>query len=69
NPDVVSLAAVFVSSGQSITHSNQVDDAVDAIVIAQGPYILHACIDYKDIVWTLVPPGDANDELMTESLS
>ncbi|MCO7200405.1 acetolactate synthase 2 catalytic subunit [Pseudoalteromonas sp. OANN1] len=69
NPDFVSLAAVFGIPGQTITHANQVDDAVDAIVNAQGPYILHACIDDKENVWPLVPPGAANDEMMTESLS
>ena len=69
NPDFVSLAALFGIPGQTITHANQVDDAVDAIVNAQGPYILHACIDDKENVWPLVPPGAANDEMMTESLS
>ena len=69
NPDFVSLAAVFGIPGQTITHANQVDDAVDAFVNATGPYILHACIDDKENVWPLVPPGAANDEMMMESHS
>ncbi|PCK30779.1 acetolactate synthase 2 catalytic subunit [Pseudoalteromonas piscicida] len=69
NPDFVSLAAVFGIPGQTITHANQVDDAIDALVNAEGPYILHACIDDKENVWPLVPPGAANDEMMTESFS
>ena len=69
NPDFVSLAAVFGIPGQTITHANQVDDAVDAFVNVTGPYILHACIDDKENVWPLVPPGAANDEMMMESHS
>ncbi|MEI5639874.1 MULTISPECIES: acetolactate synthase 2 catalytic subunit [unclassified Pseudoalteromonas] len=69
NPDFVSLAAVFGIPGQTITHANQVDNAIDAFVNATGPYILHACIDDKENVWPLVPPGAANDEMMMESHS
>jgi acetolactate synthase-1/2/3 large subunit len=65
NPDFVQLAAVFGIPGQTITHANQVDDAITALVNSKGPYIVHACIDNKENVWPLVPPGAANDEMMT----
>jgi len=67
NPDFVQLAAVFGIPGQMINHANQVDDAITALVNSTGPYIVHACIDDKENVWPLVPPGAANDEMMTES--
>jgi acetolactate synthase-1/2/3 large subunit len=67
NPDFVQLAAVFGIPGQTITHASEVDAAVDALVASEGPYILHACIDDKENVWPLVPPGAANDEMMTEN--
>jgi acetolactate synthase-1/2/3 large subunit len=66
NPDFVQLAAVFGIPGQTITHANQVDDAITALVNSKGPYIVHACIDDKENVWPLVPPGAANDEMITE---
>lgn len=66
NPDFVQLAAVFGIPGQTITHANQVDDAITALLNSDGPYIVHACIDDKENVWPLVPPGAANDEMMTE---
>ncbi|KTD98365.1 acetolactate synthase 2 catalytic subunit [Pseudoalteromonas sp. H71] len=66
NPDFVQLAAVFGIPGQTITHANQVDDAITALVNNKGPYIVHACIDDKENVWPLVPPGAANDEMITE---
>ena len=65
NPDFVQLAAVFGIPGQTITHANQVDDAITALVNSKGPYIVRACIDNKENVWPLVPPGAANDEMMT----
>lgn len=66
NPDFVQLAAVFGIPGQTITKANEVDDAITALVNSEGPYILHACIDDKENVWPLVPPGAANDEMITE---
>ncbi|MBQ4844253.1 acetolactate synthase 2 catalytic subunit [Pseudoalteromonas sp. MMG013] len=66
NPDFVQLAAVFGIPGQTITHADEVDSAIDALVNSTGPYIVHACIDDKENVWPLVPPGAANDEMMTE---
>ncbi|MCF6456519.1 acetolactate synthase 2 catalytic subunit [Pseudoalteromonas sp. MMG024] len=66
NPDFVQLAAVFGIPGETITHANQVDAAIDKLVASEGPYILHACIDDKENVWPLVPPGAANDQMLTE---
>jgi acetolactate synthase-1/2/3 large subunit len=66
NPDFVQLAAVFGIAGQTITRADEVDDAVTKLVASEGPYILHACIDDKENVWPLVPPGAANDQMLTE---
>ncbi|KID58973.1 acetolactate synthase catalytic subunit [Pseudoalteromonas luteoviolacea] len=67
NPDFVQLAAVFGIPGQTITHASEVDEAIEQLVNSEGPYILHACIDDKENVWPLVPPGAANDEMLTEN--
>ncbi|QTH70714.1 acetolactate synthase 2 catalytic subunit [Pseudoalteromonas xiamenensis] len=67
NPDFVQLAAVFGIPGQTITRGDEVAQAIDALVSSQGPYLLHVCIDDKANVWPLVPPGAANDEMMTEN--
>ncbi len=31
-----------------------------------GPYLLHVRIDETDNVWPLVPPGAANQDMMTD---
>ncbi|MFC3032947.1 acetolactate synthase 2 catalytic subunit [Pseudoalteromonas fenneropenaei] len=67
NPDFVQLAAVFGIPGQTITRQDEVANAIHAFVTAEGPYLLHVCIDDKANVWPLVPPGAANDEMMTET--
>ncbi|TQF73176.1 acetolactate synthase 2 catalytic subunit [Pseudoalteromonas luteoviolacea] len=67
NPDFVQLAAVFGIPGQTITQASEVDEAINNLVSSEGPYILHACIDDKENVWPLVPPGAANDEMITEN--
>ncbi|MDP4983393.1 acetolactate synthase 2 catalytic subunit [Pseudoalteromonas tunicata] len=69
NPDFVALAAVFGIPGQTITHANEVDAALEKLVSATGPYILHACIDDKENVWPLVPPGAGNEQMLTEVVS
>ena len=59
---------MFGIPGQTVTRADEVDTAIDALVNSQGPYILHVCIDDKENVWPLVPPGAANDEMMTETV-
>ncbi|MEO2268783.1 acetolactate synthase 2 catalytic subunit [Pseudoalteromonas sp. YIC-656] len=66
NPDFVALAKVFGIDGQCITHHAQVDDALETMLNSKGPYLLHVCIDDKDNVWPLVPPGAANDQMLTQ---
>jgi acetolactate synthase-1/2/3 large subunit len=66
NPDFVQLAAVFGIQGETINHASEVDNAIDKLINSEGPYILHACIDDKENVWPLVPPGAANDQMITE---
>lgn len=66
NPDFVSLAAAFAIPGHSISRKDEVADALDAMFTWPGPYLLHVRIDETDNVWPLVPPGAANQDMMTE---
>lgn len=67
NPDFVALAAAFAIPGHCITRKDEVTDALEAMFTWPGPYLLHVCIDDKDNVWPLVPPGAANEEMITEA--
>jgi acetolactate synthase I/II/III large subunit len=66
NPDFVALAAAFAIPGHCISRKDEVHDALEAMFSWPGPYLLHVCIDEKDNVWPLVPPGAANEEMITE---
>uniref|UniRef100_A0A486XMD0 Acetolactate synthase n=1 Tax=Rheinheimera sp. BAL341 TaxID=1708203 RepID=A0A486XMD0_9GAMM len=67
NPDFVALAAAFAIPGHSITRKDEVESALEAMFTWPGPYLLHVCIDDKDNVWPLVPPGAANEDMITET--
>jgi len=66
NPDFVSLAAAFAIPGHCISRKEEVAPALDAMFSWPGPYLLHVRIDETDNVWPLVPPGAANQDMMTD---
>lgn len=66
NPDFVSLAAAFAIPGHSISRKDEVLPALEAMFTWPGPYLLHVRIDETDNVWPLVPPGAANQDMLTE---
>lgn len=67
NPDFVALAAAFAIPGHTITRKDEVASALEAMFSWPGPYLLHIRIDEKDNVWPLVPPGAANEDMLTET--
>jgi len=67
NPDFVALAAAFAIPGHTITRKDEVASALEAMFSWPGPYLLHVRIDEKDNVWPLVPPGAANEDMLTET--
>ncbi|MDX3775321.1 acetolactate synthase 2 catalytic subunit [Chromatiaceae bacterium AAb-1] len=67
NPDFVALAAAFAIPGHTISRKDEVESALEAMFTWPGPYLLHVRIDEKDNVWPLVPPGAANQDMLTEA--
>lgn len=65
NPDFVALASAFAIPGARISRKDEVADALDVMLHWPGPYLLHVQIDANDNVWPLVPPGAANDTMLT----
>ncbi|MGI9283477.1 MAG: acetolactate synthase 2 catalytic subunit [Endozoicomonas sp.] len=64
NPDFVTLAKAFGIEGRMITERQEVLPALEEMLQAPGARILHVCIDQRENVWPLVPPGAANHEMM-----
>jgi len=66
NPDFLMLAQAFDIPGESIEKGSEVNDALDRLLNAEGPYLLHVCIHENENVWPLVPPGAKNDEMLED---
>ncbi|MCE9680266.1 acetolactate synthase 2 catalytic subunit [Shewanella sp. AS1] len=66
NPDFVTMASAFDIPGRTITQSHEVDGALDEMLQASGPFLLHVRIDEAHNVWPLVPPGASNRDMMDE---
>ncbi len=66
NPDFVAMAGAFGIPGETIWRKDQVSEALNRLLKAEGAYLLHVAIDAADNVWPLVPPGAANHEMLEE---
>ena len=66
NPDFVVVAQAFNLDAFRITHRHEVDAALDRLLAAERPTLLHVLIDPRENVWPLVPPGASNAEMMEE---
>jgi acetolactate synthase-1/2/3 large subunit len=66
NPDFVQVAKAFNIDAFRITHRHEVEGAIDRLLAAEGPTLLHVMVDPRENVWPLVPPGASNAEMMEE---
>lgn len=66
NPNFLILAKAFDIHGICISNISQVSNAVNMLFSYEGPFLLHVLIDEKENVWPLVPPGSANDFMLTK---
>ncbi|MDA3978821.1 acetolactate synthase 2 catalytic subunit [Gallibacterium sp. AGMB14963] len=66
NPDFLMLAKAFNIPGERIEKGSEVNGALDRLLNAKGPYLLHVCIHEDENVWPLVPPGARNDEMLED---
>ncbi|WP_301099516.1 acetolactate synthase 2 catalytic subunit [Otariodibacter sp.] len=68
NPDFITLASAFGIKGERIEKANQVSDALDRLLNAEGAYLLHVCIPNEENVWPLVPPNACNTDMIDEDI-
>ncbi|MCX4025339.1 acetolactate synthase 2 catalytic subunit [Endozoicomonas sp. SM1973] len=64
NPDFVKVAQAFGLTAQCINQAEDVEPALQTLLKATTPFLLHVCINPKDNVWPLVPPGVPNDKML-----
>ncbi|MEM7741108.1 MAG: acetolactate synthase 2 catalytic subunit [Pseudomonadota bacterium] len=64
NPDFAVVAQAFGVEAFTISKRSEVKGAIDRLLSAEGPILLHAIIDPAENVWPLVAPGKSNSEML-----
>lgn len=64
NPDFVKLADAYGWQAARITRPEEIGPALDAMLAAEGPYLLDAIIDPELCVYPMVAPGAALDDVI-----
>ena len=64
NPDFVKLAEAYGWQAERIAHPDQISDALDRMIAAEGPYLLDVIIPTAQTVYPMVAPGAAIDDII-----
>lgn len=64
NPDFAAVAAAFGITALHVDKAESVDAALQALLEADGPALLHVAIDTAANVWPLVPPNRNNAQML-----
>lgn len=64
NPDFVKLAEAYGWQAERIAHPDQISDALDRMLAAEGPYLLDVIIPTAQTVYPMVAPGAAIDDII-----
>ena len=64
NPDFARVAESFGIPAFRVEYQHEVESAIDRLLSADGPMLLHVCIDQEANVWPLVAPGKSNSEML-----
>ena len=68
NPDFAAVAAAFGITALSVDRADGVDAALQALLDADGPALLHVAIDTAANVWPLVPPNRNNAQMLDPAI-
>lgn len=66
NPDFAELARAFGIEAFTVDTRDQVPGAIDRLLRTNGPILCHVRIDPRANVWPLVPPNQANTNMMDD---
>ncbi|WP_256645641.1 acetolactate synthase 2 catalytic subunit [Thermomonas paludicola] len=64
NPDFAAVAAAFGIQSLHVNRADHVEAALQALLAADGPALLHVAIDTAANVWPLVPPNRNNAQML-----
>lgn len=64
NPDFVALAAAYGVAGENVTRREQLRGAIERMLDHDGAYLLNVNIDSADMIFPMITPGSAVDEIL-----
>lgn len=64
NPDFVTIASAYGIRGENVECADQLREAVDRMIASDGPYLLNVNIEAADMIFPMIAPGSAIDEIM-----
>lgn len=64
NPDFVGIATAYGIAGERVSCRSELDGAIDRMMRHEGAYLLDVNIEAEDMVFPMVPPGSAVDEIL-----
>ncbi len=64
NPDFVMLAAAYGINGENVSSRDELHGAIGRMLAHDGSYLLNVNIDSADMIFPMITPGSAVDEIM-----
>ena len=64
NPDFAMIARAYGIPSEDVTTTSQLDAAIDRMVASETAYMLNVNIEAEDMVFPMVAPGDAIDQIL-----
>ncbi|MDE5636193.1 MAG: acetolactate synthase large subunit, partial [Muribaculaceae bacterium] len=64
NPDFIAIAAAYGIAGENVAGRGELDDAIGRMAQHPGSYIINVNIDATDMIFPMIAPGKAVDEIL-----
>jgi len=66
SPDFITIAKGFGVPGQMVCDASELEAAVETMLAAEGPYLLHVKVIKEENVFPMIASGKAVDEIVLE---
>lgn len=64
NPDFLAIAAAYGIAGENVACREELDDAIGRMAQHPGSYIINVNIDATDMIFPMIAPGKAVDDIL-----
>lgn len=67
NPDFVAIAAAYGIAAENVAGREELDGAIERMLAHDGSYLLNVNIDAADMIFPMITPGSAVNEILIEN--